>query len=193
VVECKRCQRNVAAGVQEFPFRSIVVCCALWARSDAQKGPNQVDTISVSSLCRFGIDFRPERRLNCAGSLMPEVGHDPGPIHDAALSPRQALLRFLELALGVTHTLTLGSVELWVCEHAGCQTLKLRIVHSGVSECSLERQVTHPTPRCASPSHIGWALYSPSTSNYRCNLTFGALWHSFTVREPLSVPREALR
>jgi hypothetical protein len=24
-------------------------------------------------------------------------------------------------------------------------------------------------------------------------LTFGALWHSFTVREPLSVPREALR
>ena len=45
---------------------------------------------------------------------MPEVGHDPGPIHDAALSPRQALLRFLELALGVTHTLTPDSVELWV-------------------------------------------------------------------------------
>jgi hypothetical protein len=29
VVECKRCRRNVSAGVQEFPFRSIVVCCPL--------------------------------------------------------------------------------------------------------------------------------------------------------------------
>jgi hypothetical protein len=76
----------------------------------------------VSSLCRFGIVFRPKRRLDCPGSLMPEVGHDPGPIHDAALSPRQALLRFLELALGVTHTLTPGSVELWVCGHAESQT-----------------------------------------------------------------------
>jgi rRNA maturation endonuclease Nob1 len=29
VVECKRCRRNVAAGVQEFPFQSIVVFCPL--------------------------------------------------------------------------------------------------------------------------------------------------------------------
>lgn len=79
-------------------------------------------TTCVSLLRRFGIVFRPERGLNSTGSLMSEVGHDPGPIHDAALSPRQALLRFLELALGVTHTLTLGSVELWVCGHTGYKT-----------------------------------------------------------------------
>jgi hypothetical protein len=29
VVECKRCRRNVAAGVKQFPFQSIVVCCPL--------------------------------------------------------------------------------------------------------------------------------------------------------------------
>jgi predicted nucleic-acid-binding Zn-ribbon protein len=29
VVACKRCRRNVAAGVQEFPFKSIVVSCPL--------------------------------------------------------------------------------------------------------------------------------------------------------------------
>jgi hypothetical protein len=79
-------------------------------------------TTRVSSLRGIGIVFRPEWGLNCTGSLMSEVGHDPGPIHDATLSPRQALLRFLELAFGVTHALTLGSVELWVCVHAGCQT-----------------------------------------------------------------------
>ena len=54
---------------------------------------------------------------------MLQVGHDPGPIQDAGLSPRQALLRFLELALGVTHTLTLGSVELWVLGQNGASTL----------------------------------------------------------------------
>ena len=29
VVECKRCQRDVSAGVKEFPFQSIVVACPL--------------------------------------------------------------------------------------------------------------------------------------------------------------------
>jgi hypothetical protein len=53
---------------------------------------------------------------------MPEVGHDPGPIQDAALSPRQALLRFFELAFCVTHTLTPGSIELWVYGHAKSQS-----------------------------------------------------------------------
>jgi len=78
-------------------------------------------TTRISSLRRIGIVFRPERGLNCTGSLMPEVGHDPGPIHDAALSPRQALLRFLELAFSVAHTLTQGSVELWIKGHGRSQ------------------------------------------------------------------------
>ena len=58
--------------------------------------------------------FRPKRRLDGAGSFMLQVGHDPGPIHDAALSPRQSLLRFLELALGVAHSTAPDSVELWI-------------------------------------------------------------------------------
>ncbi len=29
VVECKRCQRDVSAGVKEFPFQPIVVACPL--------------------------------------------------------------------------------------------------------------------------------------------------------------------
>jgi hypothetical protein len=29
VVECKRCRRDVPAGVPEFPFQSIVVACPL--------------------------------------------------------------------------------------------------------------------------------------------------------------------
>jgi RNase P subunit RPR2 len=29
VVSCKRCRRDVPAGVQEFPFQSIVVTCPL--------------------------------------------------------------------------------------------------------------------------------------------------------------------
>ena len=29
VVECKRCRRDVPAGVQEFPFQSIVIICPL--------------------------------------------------------------------------------------------------------------------------------------------------------------------
>lgn len=29
VVECKRCRRDVPAGVREFPFQSIVVTCPL--------------------------------------------------------------------------------------------------------------------------------------------------------------------
>jgi hypothetical protein len=29
VVGCKRCRRNVAAGVKQFPFQSIVACCPL--------------------------------------------------------------------------------------------------------------------------------------------------------------------
>jgi len=49
VVECKRCRRNVAAGVQQFPFRSIVVFCPLcgerrqYLPSDVYLGrPNQL-------------------------------------------------------------------------------------------------------------------------------------------------------
>lgn len=29
VVECKRCRRDVSAGVKEFPFQSIVAACPL--------------------------------------------------------------------------------------------------------------------------------------------------------------------
>jgi hypothetical protein len=29
VVQCKGCQRDVSAGVKDFPFRSIVVNCSL--------------------------------------------------------------------------------------------------------------------------------------------------------------------
>jgi hypothetical protein len=29
VVECKRCRRDVLAGVREFPFQSIIVACPL--------------------------------------------------------------------------------------------------------------------------------------------------------------------
>ena len=29
VIECKRCRRDVPAGVKDFPFKSIVVACPL--------------------------------------------------------------------------------------------------------------------------------------------------------------------
>jgi RNase P subunit RPR2 len=29
IVECKRCQRDIPAGVNQFPFQSIVVTCPL--------------------------------------------------------------------------------------------------------------------------------------------------------------------
>jgi hypothetical protein len=45
---------------------------------------------------------------------MLQIGEYPGPVKNAAFSPPQALLRFLELALCIAQTLTLGSVELWV-------------------------------------------------------------------------------
>jgi hypothetical protein len=41
-----------------------------------------------------------------------QVGENAGPIDDAALSPRQSLLRFFELAFCKAHTLTPGSIEL---------------------------------------------------------------------------------
>ena len=72
----------------------------------------------ISSVRCFGLFLRPERRLNGAGSLVPEVGDHPGPIDDAALSSRQLLLRFLEFAFGVAHTPAPDAVELRICWHA---------------------------------------------------------------------------
>jgi hypothetical protein len=41
---------------------------------------------------------------------MLQIGEYPGPVNDAPLSPRQSLLRVLELAFCTAQTLTLGSV-----------------------------------------------------------------------------------
>jgi hypothetical protein len=74
-----------------------------------------------SSVLFFGLIFRPESRLNCASTLVSEVGEYSGPVKDAALCPRQSLLRFLELAFGVAHSTTPDSVELWIRGHAEFQ------------------------------------------------------------------------
>ena len=74
-----------------------------------------------SSVLFFGLIFRPENRLNCASTLVSEVGEYSGPVKDAALCPRQSLLRFLELAFGVAHSTTPDWVELWIRGHAESQ------------------------------------------------------------------------
>jgi hypothetical protein len=43
---------------------------------------------------------------------MLQIGEYPGPVKDAALSPRQSLLCVLELTFCIAQTLTPGSVEL---------------------------------------------------------------------------------
>lgn len=48
---------------------------------------------------------------------MLQVGHDPGPIQNAALRPRQLPLRFLEFPFGVSHALALNSIQLWINRH----------------------------------------------------------------------------
>ena len=62
----------------------------------------------------FELFFRPERRLNSARSFVLQVGHNTGPVLNAAFSARQLPLRFLELAFGVAHTSALDWIELSV-------------------------------------------------------------------------------
>jgi hypothetical protein len=76
----------------------------------------------VGSVCCFGLVFRPKRRLNGTGSLMSEVGKYPGPVNDASLSPCLSRLCLPELAFGVAHSPSPGSVELWIVMHAGFRT-----------------------------------------------------------------------
>ena len=66
----------------------------------------------VSSFISFGFFFWPKRWLDCASSLVSDVGEDAGPVKDAALSSRQSLLCFLELAFCKAHTLAPGFIEL---------------------------------------------------------------------------------
>jgi hypothetical protein len=52
VVECKRCRRDVPAGVKEFSFRSIVVTCSL---------PECLEGNEAPLLVYATIDDRPSR------------------------------------------------------------------------------------------------------------------------------------
>lgn len=70
-------------------------------------------------LLALGLFLRPKRRLDCARSLVLQVGQDPGPVQDAPFSPRQLPLRFLELAFGMAHTLALDWIELPINGHTG--------------------------------------------------------------------------
>ena len=70
---------------------------------------------------------------------MLQVGHDPGPVQNAALRPRQLPLRFLELPFGVAHTLTPNSIKLWINSH------KYSGTHSGSCEpCSCLQAAKKP-------------------------------------------------
>jgi hypothetical protein len=75
-----------------------------------------------SSFLLFRFLFRPKRRLNSAGSLMPEVGKYAGPVKDASFGPCQSTLCLPKFAFGVPLSAASGSVELWIVAHAGSQT-----------------------------------------------------------------------
>jgi hypothetical protein len=72
----------------------------------------------VSSVL-FGCFFRPERRLNGACFLVPEVGQYPGPIKDASLCSRLSKLRRTEFAFGIAHSPAQDWIELWCIAHPG--------------------------------------------------------------------------
>ena len=75
--------------------------------------------LRVSSFLLVRFLFRPKRRLNSAGSLMPEVGKYAGLVKDASLGPCQSTLCLPKLAFGVPHSAASCSVELWIVVHAG--------------------------------------------------------------------------
>ena len=68
-------------------------------------------SFKLTSVNCFGLFFPRERKLNCPNSLVRAVSEDAEPISNAALSPRQSLLRLFELEFGMAHSLTPNSVE----------------------------------------------------------------------------------
>jgi len=100
-------------------------------------GKQQIHTVTERALLILKLDelglflalfFWPKWRLNDAKSLVLQVRQNPRPIHNAALRPRQPLLRFFELALGEAQTRASGAVELSVCGHTGVQIDKSSVL-----------------------------------------------------------------
>ena len=58
---------------------------------------------------------------------MLQVGHDPGPVQNAAFRPRELPLRFLELPFGMTHAFALDWIELSVNGHKGFHGFSLSL------------------------------------------------------------------
>ena len=104
-------------GVVQVKFRALL----LSARSKS----TSAGALKISVLAP-DLFLRPKRRLNGASSFMLQVGDNSGPILDAAFSPRQLPLRFLELALSMAHTLALDWIELSVNGHMGFRGYRLR-------------------------------------------------------------------
>lgn len=92
----------------------------------------------VPSVLRFGLIFRPERRLNGTHSVVLDIGHYPGPVLNAAFSPRELPLRILELAFGVAHTPALDWIELSVNGHRDSQ-LPTQFITGRAAACRLLR------------------------------------------------------
>jgi hypothetical protein len=91
----------------------------------------------------LGLFLRPKRRLNGARSFVLQVGHDPGPVQNAAFSSRQLPLGFFELAFGMTHALALDWIEFPVNRHTRFQVYRLRLLRPSLSPsgCSKARSI----------------------------------------------------
>jgi hypothetical protein len=74
--------------------------------------------MNLVSLFRLHVFLRPQRLLDCAQVLVPEIRYLLRPCCDAALGANKALSRRHELSLGMAPALALGSVRNAVHGHA---------------------------------------------------------------------------
>jgi hypothetical protein len=102
--------------------QTILFCSQAWREFGATCISAERRKARVASGLFTCLFLRPERRLDGASLLVPEVGKFTGPVKDAALGPRQPKLRVAELAFRVTHASAPDTFELWIFAHSQFQT-----------------------------------------------------------------------